>query len=256
MLNATVVKKILIAKGLAVFCVKPDEAIADFIPGQYATLGVFGSAPRPVDFPPETTVFLPDKLIKRPYSIASAPTNKEYVEFYLAILPEGDFTSRIELVKEQDRIYMAPKMKGTFTLRHVPEGTNLLMVSTGTGLAPYVSMLRTPGIWERYKKITLLHGVRYAHDFAYRDELLNLTKTNDFYYEAIVSRPDESWAGHKGYVQELLKNHVIVTDPATDHVLLCGNPGMIKDMSELLVTVGFKEHTKREPGNLHIEKYW
>lgn len=256
MLNSTIVKKIQVSKGLVILGVRPDDPIPDFIPGQYATLGVYGAAPRPDYFPPEVVAISPDKLIKRPYSIASSPLYKDHIEFYLAILPEGEFTSRLELMNEGDRIYMAPKCKGTFTLNQVPHGCNLIFVSTGTGLAPYISMLRTEEIWQKYKNITLIHGVRYAGDFAYSEELIAISKNRPLRYEMIVSRPDESWSGPKGYVQDLIKHSVLSPNPECDQVMLCGNPAMIKDMSDLLLSLNFKEHTKREPGNLHIEKYW
>ncbi|MDZ4785217.1 MAG: ferredoxin--NADP reductase [bacterium] len=256
MLNATIVKRIDIAKGLAIFCVKPDEGLAGFIPGQYATLGLFGTAPRPEHFPVEKTSPTPDKIVKRPYSIASSAHNKEYIEFYIAILPEGELTSRLELVKENDRVFMAPKMKGTFTLEHVPEKTNLIMISTGTGIAPYLSMLRTPGILDNYNRISLIQGVRYQTDLAYKDELKTISNKYGLTYETIVSRPESNWNGQKGYVQDLIKKEVVKADPSQDHVLLCGNPAMIKDVSDLLETLGFKEHSKKSPGNIHIEKYW
>ena len=256
MLNATVVKRITVSRGLVILCVKPDEPVPDFIPGQYATLGIPGNAPRAEHFPPEEKPPHPDKLVKRPYSVASASDNKDHLEFYLAILPTGEFTSRLDLVREGDRLFLGPKLKGTFTLEAVPHGSNLIMVSTGTGIAPFISMLRSPGFWEQYKEVTLIHGIRYMTDFAYADELADLTKTKPFRYLSIVSRPEDNWTGEKGYVQDLIKRNIVTPAPSTDHVLLCGNPGMINDVSNLLIEKGYKEHHRREPGNLHIEKYW
>lgn len=256
MYNATVHRKILVSKGLIVLQVRPDEPISSFEPGQYATLGLLGSTPRPAHFPPEATPTAPEKLVKRPYSISSSPSNSEYVEFYIAILPEGEFTSRLETVKEGERIFMAPKMKGVFTLNPIPKGVDLIMVATGTGLAPYLSMVRTPDIWSNFGEITVVHGARYPHDLAYKEELLALSKNKPLRYENIISRADESYSGHRGYVQDLFKKGIINLNPASQHILLCGNPKMINDMSEVVTSMGYKEHSKKEPGNLHIEKYW
>ncbi len=256
MFNATVHRKIPVSKGLIVLQVRPDEPVASFEPGQYATLGLLGSAPRPAHFPAEANPPAPDKLVKRPYSIASSPSNSEYVEFYIAILPEGEFTSRLELVNEGDRIFMAPKMKGVFTLNPIPKKVDLIMVATGTGLAPYMAMVRTPQLWSDFGNITVVHGARYPYDLAYKEELLSLTKQKPLRYETIISRADDSYAGHRGYVQDLFKKGIITPNPTSQHILLCGNPKMINDMSEVVTTMGYKEHSKKEPGNLHIEKYW
>jgi ferredoxin--NADP+ reductase len=256
MLNATVRKKIVVAKGLIVLQVEPDEKNFSFEPGQYATLGLMGGAPRPAEFPAEATPPAADKLIKRPYSISSSPHTKEYVEFYIAILPEGELTSRFELLKEGERIFMAPKMKGVFTLNNVPQGSDLVMVSTGTGLAPFMSMLRLPDIFDKYGKVTLVHGVRYPSDLAYQEEIGYFTANKPLRYEAVVSRADGSFSGHKGYVQDLFKKEIIKVTPTNEHIMLCGNPKMVTDMSEVVTGLGYKEHSKKEPGNLHIEKYW
>ncbi|MCB0311453.1 MAG: ferredoxin--NADP reductase, partial [Bdellovibrionales bacterium] len=251
MLNATVVERIDITSELVVFHIKPDTAIPSFKPGQYVSLGLPGSAPRPADFPPEATPQSPDKLIKRAYSIGSSPSQGNYLEFYIAIAPTGALTSRLYLLKAGDRVFMHNRIVGTFTLDDIPPDHNLVMVSTGTGIAPYMSMLRTPETWAVGRKISLLHGVRFSRDLAYRDELLQLQERNsNFRYYATVSRDDPEWDGEKGYVQQFFEPGRIDLDPKVDRVFICGNPGMIEAVQKLLEPRGYTEHTRRSPGNL------
>ncbi len=259
MLNATVHRRIELTKELVIFQIRPDAGVPDFKPGQYVALGLLGSAARDPSFPAEIhPPPAPDKLIKRAYSIGSSPDVREYVEFYIAIAEQGALTARLALVQEGDRIYMAPKITGTFTTCDVAGDHNLILVSTGTGIAPYMSMLRHPAVWTPGRHITLLHGVRHASDLAYRDELLALAQSRpaDFTYKATISRNDPSWQGERGYVQKFFEPGQIALNPELDHVFICGNPAMIDELQTMLEKKDFRLHTKRNPGNLHLEKYW
>ena len=256
-LNAKIIRRIDIAPGLIIFRVRPNDGFKTFIPGQYVALGLPGSSPRPADYPPEPTPPLPDKLVKRSYSIGSAPGEREFLEFYIAIVPTGALTSRLALLAEGSEIWIAPKIAGTFTTADVPPQRNIILVSTGTGIAPYLSMIQSPEIWTPNRKITVVQGVRYSRDFAYREQLTSLTHSNPaLSYHAIVSRKDASWSGHGGYVQNLFERGIVAADPSRDHVFLCGNPAMIDDVTKLLSAKGYTEHSRRSPGNLHLEKYW
>ena len=254
-LNATITKRINTSEGLAIFHVKPDQALKPFKAGQYVALGLFGSAPRAVDAPKEIEPPRADKIVKRSYSIGSDPSNGEEFEFYIAIVPDGALTSRLDLLGEGGRLWMAPKVVGKFTVDEAPQDANLVFVSTGTGIAPYIAMLRSEGLFDSGRKITLMHGVRYKRDLAYREMLEELAqKTPQFNYLPIASRED--WEGERGYVQQFFKDETISLDSAKDHVFLCGNPAMIDEVTELLGTKGYSVHSKRTPGNLHLEKYW
>jgi|LauGreDrversion4_2_1035121.scaffolds.fasta_scaffold268458_2 ferredoxin--NADP+ reductase len=258
MLNSTVVGRVDITSELMVLQVKPDGGVPAFQPGQYVALGLPGSAPRYEGALEELAVPAADKLIKRAYSIGSSPTTADFFEFYIAIVPNGALTSRLAVVKPGDRIFSQPKVTGTFTLDGVPHDHNLVLVSTGTGLAPFMSMVRTPSVWTPGRKITVVHGVRYPQDFAYAEELLSFSSANPgFTYLPIASRADESFTGRKGRVQALFEDGSIQLSPETDHVFLCGNPAMIDDLERDLTTkLGYVVHSKKTPGNLHVEKYW
>ncbi len=258
MLNSTVVGRVDITPELMILQVKPDGGVPSFQPGQYVALGLPGSAPRYEGAPDEAEVPAAEKLIKRAYSIGSSPAHGDFFEFYIAVVPNGALTSRLAVVKPGDRIFSQPKVTGTFTLDGVPAEHNLVLVSTGTGLAPFMSMVRTPTVWTAGRKITVVHGVRYPQDFAYADELASFSSQNaGFTYLPIASRADASFAGRKGRVQALFEDGSIQLTPETDHVFLCGNPAMIDDLErDLTAKLGYVVHSKKTPGNLHVEKYW
>ena len=258
MLNATVVKRQSVTDSLFILGVKPDHDIPDFQPGQYVALGLFGSAPRLSGCAADPEPVAADKLLKRTYSIGSSPYQKDAIEFYIAVVREGLVTPRLALLKEGDRVYIAPKITGKFVLSDVPASSNLVFVSTGTGIAPFISMLRTPSTWANSeRRITLLQGVRYPQDLAYQEELEGLSKNNpNFSFHYTVSRAGDDWAGDRGYVQNYFKSEKLIVEPERDHVFLCGNPGMVDEVENLLCARGYSVHSSKNPGSLHLEKYW
>lgn len=258
MFNATLTQRIEVTPDLLIIRIRPDTAVPDFIPGQYVALGLPGSSPRPAHFPPEPEPHAPDKIIKRAYSIGSAPQEKEYFEFYVAILPTGALTSRLVLLKEGDRVYLAPKVTGHFTLHDVPGDKNLIFIATGTGLAPFMSMIRTKSTWEKQRTITILHGVRFERDLAYQQEIADLKAAHPtLRYHAFVSRePAKDGVFEKGYVQQVFINGTLAPKSDSDHVFMCGNPAMIDDVEKILTARGYIVNSKKHPGSLHVEKYW
>jgi ferredoxin--NADP+ reductase len=257
MLNATLTKKIEVTDSLIISHVKPDAEIPDFRAGQYVALGLSADLPRPANFPPERKPPPPGTLIRRAYSIASSPEERDHLEFCIAVVLEGSLTSRLTLLQPGDRMRAEPKITGMFTLEGTPEDANLVLVATGTGIAPYMSMLRTPSTWTAGRKISLIHGVRYAQDLAYRDEIEQFSQTRaDFSYHPVVSRGDGAWKGRRGHVQQIFQNGDFALDAAKDHVFLCGNPQMIDETEALLTPNGYRLHSRKTPGNLHLERYW
>jgi ferredoxin/flavodoxin---NADP+ reductase len=248
-LNATIVGWNSITTDLKIIRVRPDNGVSDFIPGQYVALGL------EVAYEDESGQ-LSQKLIKRAYSIGSTPLEKEYLEFYIAIVANGALTSQMTHLKVGDRIFCGPKIKGHFVLKPAPDTSNLIMVATGTGLAPFISMLKTPGTWKEGRKVALLHGVRYGQDLAYGNEIETIQRQHpQLSYFPVVSREDIPGTS-KGYVQKLFEEQMVPTDPFNDHVFLCGNPDMIEAVETRLLARGFSVHSTKTPGNLHYEKYW
>lgn len=250
--NATVVKSDCFSEGLFLLTVKPDEPIKTFKPGQFTTLGL-----KMPNKDSGTT-----KLVKKAYSIASSPVQNHFLEFYIVVVPHGDLTPYLFELKHGDRLFVGPRITGNFTLEKVPQDKNLLMVATGTGIAPFVSMIRThlicgdPG----KRKFVLIHGVRHSRDITYYAEFDSLDMhCPNFFFIPAVSRPqtDLYWGGPKGRVTQIIPEGIvekrcgIALKPENFEILMCGNPDMIKDMTEYFMKEnGFSKE------QIHAEKYW
>ncbi|MCJ7641974.1 MAG: ferredoxin--NADP reductase [Desulfobacterales bacterium] len=249
--------------------VAPDGwNLPDYLPGQITSLGLFGSASRCPLAEPEKLPADPGKLIKRAYSIASSPVNREFLEFYVALVPGGTLTPRLFNLKIGDHIWLSQKALGKFTFddSRVPKGTNVVLVGTSSGLAPFVSMLSTYLRFPAQRRVALIHGVRHSWDLGYRSILMAMEhlRTN-LTYLPVISRPNEEpvpWKGATGHVQDVWKSGAIEKawgsrpGPENTHVFMCGSPRMSESMIAILVQEKFKEDTKNEPGQIHVEKYW
>lgn len=266
-LNAVVKQKVEVAPGLFILRIAPDGwELPPFQPGQFAVLGLPAVAARHPLSDPEDAAPKEGALIRRSYSIASSSRQCEYLEFYLTVVRSGSLTPRLYALEIGDRLWLGPRITGLFTFDCVPPDVNVVMMATGTGLAPYMSMLRSFLEDERERRIAALHGARHSWDLGYRSELIAMERLrSNFTYVAVVSRPDEEpvpWGGESGRLQELWTRHVLESrwgmrlTPENCHVLLCGNPGMVDDMIAILRAEGFVEHTRKEPGQIHVEKYW
>jgi ferredoxin--NADP+ reductase len=266
-LNAVVTHRIEVASGLIILRVAPDGwELPAWESGQFAVLGLPESAPRTMLSDPEPETADSDKLIRRAYSIASTPEEAGYLEFYITLVQSGRLTPRLFALKPGDNVFLGKKISGMFTLDEVPDGNNLILVGTGTGLAPYMSMLRSELECHLDLHTVVLLGARHSWDLGYRGELIAMQRyCPTFHYIPVISRPEEEmvkWSGQTGYVQDLWDRGLVETamgakpTPDNTHVLLCGNPGMIEGMIERLGTEGFVEGTRKEPGQIHAEKYW
>ncbi|MEM0914130.1 MAG: ferredoxin--NADP reductase [Planctomycetota bacterium] len=264
--NARLLERIDIHHELARFRIALDDGTAPaFTPGQFATVGL------PQRRDPETGEFPLDrkgerKLVRRAYSIASPATVTDHLEFYIVEVDNGRLTHSLFHLHEGDHLHLGPKIAGHFTLDPVPPGKNLVMVGTGTGLAPFLSMYETYRDDPRWANFVLMDGCRLVHDLGYLERLNGYADEDDrFFYAPTVTRePDDSdWAGHRGRVNALLeadrfeKEFGFPLDPETCHVFLCGNPAMIDQVEADLIERGFVVENKEHPdGTLHFERYW
>jgi len=266
-LNAVVALRIEISPWLMVLRVVPQGwQLPAFKPGQFTVLGLPGSAPRCSLAEAEDTPPDPNKLIRRAYSIASSSVTREYLEFYIALVSSGALTPRLFALRIGDPIWLSPKVTGMFTFDDVPDGVNIVLIATGTGLAPYMSMLSSHLICGSDRRFAVLHGARHSWDLGYRSELLNLQHLcRNFDYFPVISRPHEEpipWNGATGYVQDLWQRGLIEQawgfrpTPANTHIFLCGSPAMIDTTRQMLEQAGFGEHSRQNPGQIHIEHYW
>lgn len=268
-LNAIVTLHNEVSPWLMILQVVPDGwELPDYVPGHFTALGLPGSATRCALAEPEISPADPEKLIKRVYCIASSPANREFLEFYIALVPGGALSPRLFNLNIGDRIWLSPKVNGKFTYddSQVPEGANLVLMATGSGLAPFISMLSTYLSSQPKRQVAIIHGARHSWDLGYRSILMTMQHLrSNVTYIPVISRPDKEpvpWNGASGYVQNVWKSGAIEKvwgfkpNPDNTHVFMCGSPQMSEEMLEILSQEGFKEDRKNEPGQVHVEKYW
>jgi ferredoxin--NADP+ reductase len=206
----------------------------------------------------------PERMIRRAYSIASESRADEYLEFYLTVVSSGELTPRLFNLKIRDRLYVGPKAVGVFTLDKAP-GKHILMIGTGTGLAPYMSMLRSELVCNGPRQFVVVHGARFSWDLGYRTELIGLARhCPNFHYIPVITRPQEdvTWRGRSGYLQNLIASGAIEEEtgltltPDNFDIFLCGNPGMIETVIAWAEERGFVKDKGHDIGTLHTEEYW
>jgi ferredoxin/flavodoxin---NADP+ reductase len=204
---------------------------------------------------------LPEKHLHRPYSVASP--HGDTLEFFIVRVDDGELTPRLWALKEGDHLDVASKATGGFTLSHTPDADCIWLLATGTGLAPYIAMMRETAIWERYKKVVVVHGVRFASDLAYHDELAQLQSQHGsrFCFVPVVSRAEIPGA-ISGRITTAIQSGTLERHASTDLtvsnsvVMMCGNPQMLDDVEALLNAREMKRHKKAEPGHIVVERYW
>jgi len=267
--NAFVNQRIEVNPGLIKLRVIADGwEFPEFIPGQYTLLGLPWTSSRHslADSADPMTPRNPHRMILRSYSMASSSRSRQYLEFYIVLVRSGLLSPRLFALEEGQRLFVSPNFQGMFTLNEVPAEFNLVLIATGTGVAPYMSMLRSQIGGNFRERMAVIHGAARVSDLGYHDELEKLDETySGFNYIPVISRPDEesgAWAGEIGRVEKLwVENRVRVLwqvdlTPENTHIFLCGSPYMIEDMKEILGGQGFREHTERQEGQVHVEKYY
>lgn len=264
--NAIVTQRVDFTPDLMILRIAPQGwELPAFRPGQYTLLGLPASAPRSANATHEYPTDEPVDFIRRAYSIASSSAEREYVELYVAQVRSGALTPRLFALRVGDPVYLSPKFTGMFTLAEVPPEQNLIFIGTGTGLAPYMSMIRTHVEAHESRRIFVLHGARNSWDLGYRTELFSLQRyAPNFSYVPVIDGPEDEvapWTGHVGFAQDLWKAGVIADAwgldpmPGNSHVFLCGNPLMIQAMRDLLGGEGFTLHHRRAPGQVRVEEF-
>jgi len=265
-LNAIVTQKIEHAPGLMTMRVAPEGWVLPvFTPGQFVVLGLPGSAPRLALADPDHKPIDPGKLIRRAYSVASSSVATEYAEFYISLVRSGNLTPRLFNLNLGDRLWMSGKCSGYFTLEQTPPDKNVILVATGTGLAPYMSMIRSELTHRNNRHYAVIHGAYHSWDLGYHGELVMMERMSPaLTYIPVVSNPEEElapWAGETGFVQKIWEKKLVekawATAPTPDntHVFLCGHPDMISSMQEIIENEGFTEHTRKTPGSYHVERF-
>ena len=202
-----------------------------------------------------------DGRLQRAYSLVNSPGSAEQ-EFLISTVAEGKLSPLLQQLKMGDSIEISQPASGFFVLEEVPDGDNLWLISSGTGIGPYLSMLGTYQLWQRFAHIILVHSVRTVADLAYRELIVHYQQQypGQLHYQPIVTREADSTALDKR-IPELIQSTELqraCKQSLTNRsqVMLCGNPEMIKDTKTALEDMGLKKNLRREPGNITVEQYW
>lgn len=205
------------------------------------------------------------KPLLRAYSIASA-NYEDQLEFFSIKVQDGPLTSRLQNIKVGDEIYVSRKPTGTLVADHLLPGRNLWLLATGTGLAPFLSIIKDPDIYERFDKVILTHGVRTVGELAYQDMITDLPNNEFFgemvqgkllYYPTVTREPFRN----QGRLTDLMTSGKLMSDLGLppfsledDRFMLCGSPSMLKDLTKILNAQGFKESRHGDLGHYVIER--
>ena len=199
--------------------------------------------------------------IERPYSLVNAP-GENPGEIYFNLVDEGPLTRELASIKPGDSLWVTRDAHGFLVLDDIPETRHLWMMATGTGLGPFLSMLKSGEPAERFEQIVLVHGVRYERDLSYQERIAAISSENEgkLTYIPVISREKSSNAMH-GRITDLIQNGGLESrtglglNADDSHVMLCGNINMIRDVTALLVERGMKKHKRFDPGQIMMEKY-
>ncbi|MFT7560685.1 MAG: ferredoxin--NADP+ reductase [Flavobacteriales bacterium] len=206
------------------------------------------------------------KPLLRAYSITSA-NHEEHLEFFSIKVPNGPLTSQLQHVKPGDKVLVNSKSTGTLVTDPLLPGKNLYLLSTGTGLAPFMSIIKDPEVYEQYDKVILTHGVRYADELAYQQLILHELPAHEYLGELVrekllyyptVTREDY---GNTGRLTDLMRSGKLTEDLGLsdfslehDRFMICGGPSMLKETCEILDSLGFSEARNGELGHYVIER--
>lgn len=197
---------------------------------------------------------------RRAYSAASCPGAP--LEFFVAEVAEGAFSPALFGLRAGDRVWVEDKPQGFFTLRYLPPARDLWCVASGTGLGPFIAMLRSASTWLRFERIVLVHGVRGPEQLAYSEELERMVSERPLTVVKCLSRVPPRQGELAGRVTTALESGDleraagVELTPQDSHVMLCGNPEMVSDMMARLKARGLSRHRQRRPGHVTVEKYW
>lgn len=202
----------------------------------------------------------------RAYSMASA-NHEETLEFFSIKVPDGPLTSRLQHLKQGQSVLVGKKPTGTLVTDNLLPGKHLYLLGTGTGLAPFLSLIKDPSIYDAFEKIVLVHGVRFIKDLAYQDYITAILPDDEYlgemareqliYYPTVTREP----YAHNGRITALMESGKLFEDiglppidPTSDRAILCGGPGMLEDTRAFFETRGFEEGTRSNLGSFLIEK--
>jgi len=228
------------------YSVRVRADIQPFTAGQFARLGLH----------------IGERRLGRPYSFVNSP-HEDIHEFYSVIVPEGPLSPRLAQLQAGDSVLVGPRSAGFFTLSIVPDAPTLWMLSTGTALGPFLSMLKTDEPWQRFARMVFVHAVRHAEELTYQEQIHALLQRNpqQLQYIPFVSREATDFA-LPGRIPAAIESGALQRragldmTPADSQIMICGNPAMVRDTQALLETLGFVRNTRKIDGHITTENYW
>ena len=203
-----------------------------------------------------------EPMIGRPYSFDNPPDRSPH-EFYFIVVPGGPLSPRLAALAPGDALWLGPRANGFFSIGEIPDAESLWCLATGTGIGPFLSMLRTAEPWGRFARVVLVHGVRYAAELTYQDAVAEIRAAHAgaFTYVPMVTRearPDALPGRIPAAIADgrLEARASLALTAENAHAMLCGNPAMVDDVQKVLAGRGMRRHRRREPGHITIETYW
>jgi ferredoxin--NADP+ reductase len=212
-----------------------------------------------------------DRPLLRAYSVASAHYDEE-LEFFSIKVPDGALTSRLQKIEVGDKVLVSTRPTGTLVPGQLIPGKRLYLLSTGTGLAPFLSVIQDPEIYEQYEHIILVHGTRWVSELTYQSLICDELPNNEFFgdlvtqkliYYPTVTREEYTFNGESrtGRITDLLTSQTLTNninmpaiDPEHDRFMLCGNNDMLQDLMTILNESGFSKANSRSQGHYVIEQ--
>ncbi len=228
------------------FSLRVEAEIPDFTAGQFTKIGLV----------------IGDELVSRPYSFVNSP-EEDFLEFYFVTVPDGPLSSQLVNLKPGDKIWVMKRPSGFLKLDEVPDSRHLWMLSTGTAIGPFLSILKMPEVWKRFEKAVLVHAVRFAEELSFQTtiETIQSKHAEKFNYIPFVSRQQvENALG--GRIPTAIENGALeekaglIISPEQSQIMICGNPAMVKDTLEILLERGLQKNRRRTPGHISVENYW
>jgi len=228
------------------YSIQVEADVDTFTAGQFTKLGLI----------------IGDEFISRPYSYVNAP-GESLREFYFITVPDGPLTNTMIKLERGDPVQVMRKASGFLTLNEVPAAPHLWMLSTGTAIGPFLSILKTAEPWQRYQRIVLVHAVRLAEELSFAETVQSLRNAHPDQFEFIpfVSREDTDFA-IKARIPAAIESGrledraALEITPGNSQIMICGNPDMVKSTQSVLQERGLTRNRRRAPGHITVENYW
>ena len=228
------------------FSIRVEAEVQPFAAGQFTKLGMMVGG----------------EFVERPYSYVNAPHERP-LEFYFVTVPDGPLTSRMVDLQPGDPIWVMRRPAGFLTLDEVPPSKHLWMLSTGTAIGPFLSILKTEQPWKSFEQIILVHAVRLAAELSFSDTIESLKQRypQKLQFVPFVSREDTDFAIRARIPAALSDGRLearvgLQINPDISQVMICGNPDMVKSTQSVLIERGLERNRRRMPGHISIENYW